>query len=196
MTTKDNMKLWDAVSVTDPETTRKVNQRGGFTAICAQAQLKTATELWGPYGDKWGLAEFKWEYIKTADTIFEVTLSAEFYYPGGSFAMSNDMAYKPGNEIRKKLITDMRSKCLSTLGFNSDVFEGLFDDNRYIEQARNTINTKSVVERAGTAISEATTKDKLNKIKLHYRTYELSTAQLTQLNKQWDARLVELAEVI
>jgi len=194
--TKDNMKLWDAVSVTDPDTTRKVNQRGGFTAICAQAQLKTATELWGPYGDKWGLAELQWEYIKTGDTIFEVALTAEFYYPGGSFAMSNDMAYKPGNEIRKKLITDMRSKCLSTLGFNSDVFEGLFDDNRYVEQARNTINTKSVVERASTAISGATTKDNLDKIKLHYRTYELSTAQLTQLNKQWDARLAELVEVI
>jgi len=194
--TKDNMKLWDSVCVTDPDTTRKVNQRGGFTAICAQAQLKAATKLWGPYGDAWGLAELQWEYIKTGDTIFEVALTAEFYYPGGSFPMSNDMAYKVGNEIRKKLITDMRSKCLSTLGFNSDVFEGLFDDNRYIEQARNTINTKSVVERAGTAISEATTKDKLNKIKLHYRTYELSTAQLTQLNKQWDARLAELVEVI
>jgi len=194
--TKDNMKLWDAVSVTDPDTTRKVNQRGGFTAICAQAQLKTATELWGPYGDKWGLAELQWEYIKTGDTIFEVALTAEFYYPGGSFPMSNDMAYKVGNEIRKKLITDMRSKCLSTLGFNSDVFEGLFDDNRYVEQARNTINTKAVVERAGIAITEATTKDKLDKIKVHYKTYQLSPAQLTQLNKQWDARLAELEEVV
>ena len=194
--TKDNMKLWDAVSVTDPDTTRKVNQRGGFTAICAQAQLKTATELWGPYGDKWGLAEFKWEYIKTADTIFEVTLSAEFYYPGGSFAMSNDMAYKPGNEIRKKLITDMRSKCLSTLGFNSDVFEGRFDDNRYVAQVRNTINVKGVVERATDAIAEATTKDKLDTIKSYYATLDLPKPQVTQLNKQWDARLAELAEVV
>ena len=45
--TKDNMKLWDAVSVTDPDTTRKVNQRGGFTAICAQAQLKEAIFKYG-----------------------------------------------------------------------------------------------------------------------------------------------------
>jgi hypothetical protein len=194
--TKDNMKLWDAVSVTDPDTTRKVNQRGGFTAICAQAQLKAATKLWGPYGDTWGLAELQWEYIKTGDTIFEVALTAEFYYPGGSFPMSNDMAYKVGNEIRKKLITDMRSKCLSTLGFNSDVFEGRFDDNRYVAQVRNTINVKGVVERATDAIAEATTKDKLDSIKSYYATLDLPKPQLTQLNKLWDARLVELAEVV
>ena len=194
--TKDNMKLWDAVSVTDPDTTRKVNQRGGFTAICAQAQLKAATKLWGPYGDAWGLAELQWEYIKTGDTIFEVALTAEFYYPGGSFPMSNDMAYKVGNEIRKKLITDMRSKCLSTLGFNSDVFEGRFDDNRYVAQVRNTINVKGVVERATDAIAEATTKDKLDSIKSYYATLDLPKPQLTKLNKLWDGRLAELAEVV
>ena len=190
--TKDNMKLWDAVSVTDPDTTRKVNQRGGFTAICAQAQLKEATKLWGPYGDAWGLAELQWEYIKTGDTIFEVALTAEFYYPGGSFTMSNDMAYKVGNEIRKKLITDLRSKCLSTLGFNSDVFEGRFDDNRYVAQVRNTINVKGVVERATDAIAEATTKDKLDSIKSYYATLDLPKPQLTQLNKLWDGRLAEV----
>ena len=194
--TKDNMKLWDAVSVTDPDTTRKVNQRGGFTAICAQAQLKAATKLWGPYGDAWGLAELQWEYIKTGDTIFEVALTAEFYYPGGSFPMSNDMAYKVGNEIRKKLITDMRSKCLSTLGFNSDVFEGRFHDNRYVAQVRNTINVKGVVERATDAIAEATTKDKLDSIKSYYATLDLPKPQLTKLNKLWDGRLAELAEVV
>ena len=194
--TKDNMKLWDAVSVTDPDTTRKVNQRGGFTAICAQAQLKAATKLWGPYGDAWGLAELQWEYIKTGDNISEVALTAEFYYPGGSFAMSNDMAYKVGNEIRKKLITDLRSKCLSTLGFNSDVFEGRFDDNRYVAQVRNTINVKGVVERATDAIAEATTKDKLDSIKSYYATLDLPKPQLTKLNKLWDGRLAELAEVV
>ena len=194
--TKDNMKLWDAVSVTDPDTTRKVNQRGGFTAICAQAQLKEATKLWGPYGCTWGLSELQWEYIKTGDTIFEVALTAEFYYPDGSFTMSNDMAYKVGNEIRKKLITDLRSKCLSTLGFNSDVFEGRFDDNRYVAQVRNTINVKGVVERATDAIAEATTKDKLDSIKSYYVTLDLPKPQLTQLNKLWDGRLAELTEVV
>ena len=191
--TKSNMTLWDAVSVTDPDTTRKVNQRGGFTAICAQAQLKLATKLWGPYGDAWGLAELKWEYIRTGDTISEVALTAEFYYPNGSFTMSNDMVYKVGNETRKKLITDMRSKCLSTLGFNSDVFEGLYDDNRYVEKARATVNNKAVVERATNAIAEATTKDKLDTIKGYYTTLDLDRPVLSKLNKLWAARIAEVA---
>jgi hypothetical protein len=193
--TKSNMTLWDSVSVTDPDTTRKVKGvRGGFTAICAQAQLKTATELWGPYGDAWGLAELKWEYIKAGDNISEVALTAEFYYPKGSFTMSNDMVYKVGNETRKKLITDLRSKCLSTLGFNSDVFEGLYDDNRYVEKARATVNNKAVVERATAAISEATTKETLDKIKKYYTDdLKLSSPVLTKLNKLWDVRIAEVA---
>ena len=191
--TKSNMTLWDAVSFTDPDTTRKVNQRGGFIAICAQSQLKTATKLWGPYGDAWGLAELKWEYIKAGDTISEVALTAEFYYPNGSFTMSNDMVYKVGNETRKKLITDMRSKCLSTLGFNSDVFEGLYDDNRYVEKARATVNNKAVVERATNAIAEATTKDKLDTIKGYYTTLDLDRPVLSKLNKLWAARIAEVA---
>jgi len=32
----NNLELWDSVSMTDPEFTTKVNQRGGFTAIGAQ----------------------------------------------------------------------------------------------------------------------------------------------------------------
>ena len=107
--------------------------------------------------------------------------------------MSNDMAYKVGNEIRKKLITDMRSKCLSTLGFNSDVFEGRFDDNRYVEQARATVNNKAVVERATNAISEATTKDKLDTIKGYYTTLPLDPPVLAKLNKLWDTRIAEVA---
>jgi hypothetical protein len=191
--TKSNMTLWDSVSVTDPDTTRKVNQRGGFTAICAQAQLKTATKLWGPYGTSWGLGALEWEYIQAGDNISEVALTAEFYYPKGSFTMSNDMVYKVGNETRKKLITDLRSKCLSTLGFNSDVFEGLYDDNRYVEKARATVNNKAVVERATNAISEATTKETLDKIKGYYTTLDLDRPVLSKLNKLWDARIAEVA---
>jgi hypothetical protein len=104
------------------------------------------------------------------------------------------MVYKVGNETRKKLITDLRSKCLSTLGFNSDVFEGLYDDNRYVEKARATVNNKAVVERATAAISEATTKETLDKIKKYYTDdLKLSSPVLTKLNKLWDVRIAEVA---
>ena len=186
---KENMKLWDSVSVTDPNTTKKVNQRGGFTAICAQAQLKAATEEWGAYGDKWGLDSLQWDYSRIGEEIVELTLAAQFYYPGGDFPMSNDMRYNVGQETRKKLITDLRSKCLSTLGFNSDVFEGKFDDNRYVESVRNTVNQKNVIERAASAIGEATTPEKLDSIKSYYDSLDLPVPEVTKLNNQLDERL-------
>ena len=46
----NNLFLWEQVETTDPEFTTKVNQRGGFTAIGAQYQIKNATEVFGAFG--------------------------------------------------------------------------------------------------------------------------------------------------
>ena len=53
----NNTELWDSVEKTDPKFTKKVNQRGGFTAIGAQYQMRKATESFGPYGIGWGVKE-------------------------------------------------------------------------------------------------------------------------------------------
>lgn len=137
--TKENTKLWDSVCETDPSTTKEVNQKGGFTAICAQGQFKRATELWGPYGGKWGIKDCKYGYEHTNtdngnDAIAEVWVEATFYYPAGEFSISSDIAFRIGNDNRKKLLTDITTKALSKLGFNADVFEGKFDDNKYIAE--------------------------------------------------------------
>ena len=50
----DNLRIWNAVSKTNPAHTKKVNQRGGFTAIGAQYQILAATEQFGPIGIGWG----------------------------------------------------------------------------------------------------------------------------------------------
>ena len=134
----DNMKLWNSVCETDPAITKKVITKSGkpvFTAICAQAQLKKATELWGPYGSTWGVKEIMVYDRETGDgDAIEVTMGGTFYYPGGEFEISTDMAFKPGNDTNKKLLTDLTTKALSKLGFNSDVFEGKFDDNKYVDE--------------------------------------------------------------
>jgi hypothetical protein len=126
------MKLWNSVCVTDPETTTKVNQRGGFTAICAQAQLKKATELWGPYGGKWGVKNLNYFHVQRGSLADAVTITALMYYPGGEIEIASDMPYEPKNDCYKKLLTDVTTKALSKLGFNSDVFEGKFDDSKYV----------------------------------------------------------------
>jgi len=133
--TKDTMALWNQVCETDPAITSTVNRRGGFTAIDAQAQIKRATELWGPYGGDWGMKNCKYEYIRDAGdgtgNILEAILEATFYCPVAEFEISTDIAYVPGNDSRKKLLTDATTKALSKLGFNSDVFEGKFDGDKY-----------------------------------------------------------------
>ena len=132
----DNMELWNQVCETDPATTKQVNQRRGFTAICAQAQIKRATELWGAYGGNWRVQDLQWGCIGEPDKPAEITLDAVFVYPDGSFQISSDAVYKPGNDTRKKLLTDITTKSLSKLGFNSDVFEGKFDDDKYIQEQK------------------------------------------------------------
>jgi len=183
----DAITLWDQVSTTDPETTKRVNQRGGFTAIDAQAQLRRATELFGPYGHQWGLSGLRFEYIYGPDgNIMELALTAEFYYPngpeGGRFEMSNDMKYRPGDECRKKLITDLRSKCLSTLGFNSDVFEGRFDDNRYVQSLKHDKEMDDKFDRALAALHEADSTEKVEYIREHYQKIGFDDTQIKQLD--------------
>jgi len=142
MSDKDNMELWKQVCTTDLAITKKVNTRGGFTAIDAQAQIKRATELWGPYGGKWGVKNCvyknRYELFKMDERIIgETYLQAVFYYPDGEFEIATDMAFKKGNDTCKKLLTDLTTKALSKLGFNSDVFEGKFDDNKYVKSLKN-----------------------------------------------------------
>ena len=137
-TETDKMGLWNSVCETLPGNTTKVQQRGGFTAIDAQTQLKRATELWGPYGILWGLKNCRFQHIMDGGgKPIETTLEAIFFFPSdGCFEIATDMAYKPGNDTSKKLLTDARSKALSTLGFNSDVFEGKYDDNKYVAKMK------------------------------------------------------------
>lgn len=140
----DNMWLWNQVCFTDPDTTKKVQvskKSRKFTSIDAQIQFKRATELWGPYGGLWGLVTCVFSEIKDGNgNTVELALDAMFYYPGehaaNNFSISTDIGFRPNGDSRKKLMTDATTKALSKLGFNSDVFEGLFDDNKYVAEMR------------------------------------------------------------
>lgn len=139
---KDNLRLWDAVCQTDPRHTRKVNQRGGFTAIDSYYQIKRATDLFGPLGHGWGY---------TADMRFEgnlvfVVLSLWYMWQGKksepfTVVASNQLMSIDKNgkqyvdeDAGKKAVTDAITKGLSYLGFSADIFTGKFDDNRYVQE--------------------------------------------------------------
>jgi len=134
-----NMELWNRLCRTNPAYTKKVEQRGGFTAIGAHSQILTATEAWGPVGGKWG---FAFEWIADPDLwVAVVTLR----YPDEKGiqcsvsqvgAAPRRFSGKPDSDAPKKAITDGLTKCFSYTGMNADVFLGKFDDNKYVDEMR------------------------------------------------------------
>jgi hypothetical protein len=133
-----NLALWNKVCVTDPSFTKKADTRGGFTSINATWQAWQATELWGPYGKGWGVRNVKYRMLGPIEKPFGICLEAEFFCPESTFEIATDMPYAPNNDCFKKLLTDLTTKALSKLGFSADVFFGLYDDNRYVAQAKDT----------------------------------------------------------
>ena len=142
-----NMHLWECVETTDPAYTKKVNQRGGFTAIGAQYQLKTATSVFGPFGQGWGVKD---EEIEKWEDVGIVVYHATLWYVRYSdvdeevqghvcqFPIHSSIKYhnkgRVDDDFMKKVATDALTKGLSKLGFNADVFMGKFDDNKYVNK--------------------------------------------------------------
>jgi hypothetical protein len=128
--------LWNSVSSTDPDFVKEANNgRFTFTCIDPQYQLAMATKVFGPYGHKWGLKDL--DFSITADGM-SLVLKCSFFYPLEDssvvcFPIAADMKYRIGDDAYKKLMTSVRSKALSYLGFNGDVFLGKFDDEQYVK---------------------------------------------------------------
>lgn len=140
----DNMQIWDAVSKTDPANTKRVNQRGGFTAISAHSQVMEATRQFGPIGKGWGYDSGA--PIFTPDGCVIVPVTVWHGDRETRFGPMYGCAQMSGNRIDtdapKKAATDALTKLLSQLGFNADVFLGLFDDNKYIEQRQQEVEAE------------------------------------------------------
>lgn len=155
--TTDNLKLWKSVEKTDPNHTKKVNQRGGFTAIDAHYQVQQATEAFGAVGIGWG---YDCEY-QFPDKTVVCLLSfwhgdrANRFGPIAGCAKFNDGRLDP--DAPKKAMTDALTKALSHLGFNADVFLGKFDDNKYVQQVTKEFAPKPITtaEEAREKISQA-----------------------------------------
>lgn len=136
----DNMRIWRAVEKTDPAHTKKVNQRGGFTAISAHYQIMRATEVFGPLGIGWGYIDgnpiFEDGLVIVPVTIWHGDRNNTFGPLYGSAEMRPKTKNGPvlDSDAPKKASTDGLTKGLSQLGFNADVFLGKFDDNKYVAQ--------------------------------------------------------------
>lgn len=155
----ENMKLWDSVCTTDPGVTKAAKVGGHeFTAIDPQSQRKQATELFGPFGIAWGVEDARGEFITLDDSHVLYVYNAMLWYrwegETGKFPITSAVKamyrtsgktgyLKIDDDCTKKAATNAVSKGLSFLGFNADVFLGKFDDEKYVQAAREF--SKSVI---------------------------------------------------
>lgn len=153
----DNLRIWSQVERTDPAHTKKVNQRGGFTAISAAYQIMRATEVFGPIGEGWGYTTGT-PIFQDSLVIVPVTLwhgdRANTFGP-----MFGGAEWKNGTRLDsdgpKKATTDALTKLLSQLGFNADVFLGRFDDSKYVAEVAEEFAAppSAVIQTATTSLS-------------------------------------------
>ena len=139
---EQRLSLWNAVSETDPATTKRVNHRGGFTAIGAYHQIKRATEQFGPVGQGWGwyVVEIRTDVPGLVFVHLNLWWSNDgpddkrsFHVLGGAETAQGGANGRPDSDCVKKALTDAITKGLSYLGFNADVFLGQFEDNKYVQ---------------------------------------------------------------
>ena len=191
----NNLDLWNKVERTNPKYTKKANVKGNnITAIAPQYQIKNVTEQFGSYGKTWGFKSLDFDYT-LVDSLGLVVLHAVFYYPDGEFPIKNaqnifidNAKTKIDDNFAKKLETDTLTKAISKLGFNADIFMGLFDDVKYLAEVTKEFAEKpapiKLSEKAIAQILEKG-KDECEKyLKLHQeQKVELSTEQIEILKK-------------
>ena len=146
----DNLKLWDSVCKTDPLYTKKAKKGAHhFTSITPMYQFKKATEAFGIQGIGWGIKidsevftekEYGTTIILTYDAILFFNVDGkEGQIPvhaseKSCYQTQGSNGYmKIDDEVRKKVVTNAKTKGLSELGFSADVFMGEFDNPDYIE---------------------------------------------------------------
>jgi hypothetical protein len=204
MAKKDNMKLWESVETTDPKFTKKVNQRGGFTAIGAQYQLRTATETFGPFGLGWGVQD---ERIEKWEDVGLAIYKADFWYMRNDdlwienpkteniaiFPIHSSIKYhsngRVDDDFMKKVATDALTKGLSKLGFNADVFMGKFDDNKYVNKLTNMNGTwKKTVSDASEKLNKEDKESIMNFLKdgsINSNNYKKALTRIEELSKSY-----------
>ena len=147
---KSNLTLWKAVEETEVKYTKQAKKgMHKFTSITPMSQFKKATEQFGIQGIGWGIVVGSEVFTEQAiGTTILLNLDAVlfFNYDGQrgeiSVHATEKAAYqtqgangylKIDDEVRKKVVTNAKTKGLSELGFNADIFMGQFDDPNYVD---------------------------------------------------------------
>lgn len=153
----DNLRIWDALSKTDPKHTKPFKRSGGFagTAVRPIWQTLRLTERFGPAGSGWGMDEPQFQTVTAGEEILvfctvglwyrEGEQMARVYGVGGDKVMGKNK-YGPftNDEAFKASYTDALSNAMKQIGVAADIHMGLFDDEKYVREAKREFETVSV----------------------------------------------------
>jgi len=190
---KDNrLSFWESVQTTDPKYTKEVGFGRKFTSINAQYQLREMTRAFGRIGEGWGIRNEQYYTINIEGLL---CYQAQLWYDADGlecvFDISSSIAThnskgKLDDECFKKVATDALTKGLSKLGFNADVFLGLWDDNRYVQALRDAeIKQKPKLDAVRlNAMFKAIDDGMGAKVKSKLSAYEIDDKQMKQINSK------------
>ena len=145
----ENMKLWDAVKVTDPAAVKPITGKP-YKGHSPKPYwlIQRATEVFGPCGQGWGVEVKSEGFHRMTDTdVMHTAVVSVWYVQDGKRGSIEQMGQtkacyaKSGGgmmldeDAGKKSVTDGMVKCLSMIGFAGDIFSGQWDDSKYVEFA-------------------------------------------------------------
>lgn len=150
----DNLAIWSALGKTDPAATKTFKRGGGFsgTAVKPMWIIKRLTEQFGPAGIGWGVNKPEFQVVDGGgDVLVYCTVSAwhgakenTLWGVGGDkVAGKNKNGPFSDDEAFKKAFTDAVNNAFKSIGVAADIHMGLFDDDKYVAQAREDFAAES-----------------------------------------------------
>lgn len=188
----NNLHFWESVQTTDPNFTKEVGFGRKFTSINAQYQVREITRSFGRIGQGWGVEGENFFMVCEGLLGYQAIL---WYMDGDKrcdYNINSSIATHNGkgkldDECFKKVSTDALTKGLSKLGFNADIFLGMWDDNRYVNQVRESFKTKTKLTPTKlSAMINAINSGKGDVVKSKMGDYEITKEQSLQLKKAFD----------
>ena len=154
---EENFWIWDQVKNTNPKYTKAFTKFGGkeLTTIDPMYQIQVMTGMFGPVGKGWN---YNVEYNYTDKNVFaevkigwtevvehedkSIITSWNYFGPVSSVQALYKKNGGLDDEAPKKAMTDAMTKGFSHLGISADVFLGLFDNNKYVQEMKAKFDAK------------------------------------------------------
>jgi hypothetical protein len=153
-----NMEVWEKLRMIPKHAQKPFSRANGFngTAINPMWTIKTMTEIFGACGTGWGIGKPEFTTIPADDELLVYCTVTVWYMPpvasglqlppshlvgvGGDKVLTKQSngALSTDDEAFKKAFTDAVTNALKTLGAGADIYLGVYDGNKYVDDLANS----------------------------------------------------------